>query len=102
MKSNSFMVSAKRRRGGLKIIEEKGSEKPRSFSLSHLGEVGMRDYCAQSPLLNPSPGGEGRRTHNLRRIDSSPASIVSFEVENEKRTWPSPCGPNTTPGTVAT
>ena len=28
--------------------------------------------------------------------------MVSIEVEKEKRTWPSPSGPNTTPGTVAT
>jgi hypothetical protein len=40
--------------------------------------------------------------HRLRRIDSNPPWIVSSEVENEKRTWPSPCGPKTTPATVAT
>src|SRR6266700_6314968 len=42
------------------------------------------------------------RLYRLRRIDSKPDSIVSIEVEKEKRTWPSPCGPKTTPGTVAT
>ena len=42
------------------------------------------------------------RLYRLRRIDSKPASIVSIEVEKEKRTWPSPCGPKTTPGTLAT
>lgn len=43
-----------------------------------------------------------RISQRFRRSESSPASIVSMEVEKEKRKWPSPCSPNTIPGTVAT
>ena len=39
---------------------------------------------------------------SLRRIESKPPSITSSAVENEKRRCPSPCSPNTMPGTVAT
>jgi len=40
--------------------------------------------------------------YNFLRIDSSPASIVSTDVEKLNRTYPSPASPNTEPGTVAT
>src|SRR5712692_5084699 len=56
-------------------------------------DLAFRCLRAPVPLWQPQ---------RLRRIDSRPASIVSIEVEKEKRTWPSPWGPKTTPGTVDT
>src|SRR6266567_1887848 len=68
-----------------------------SISKQHGTCVGYKHFAA-TRLSFANSG----RLYRLRRIDSKPASIVSIEVEKEKRTCPSPCGPKTTPGTVAT